>query len=150
MIMGDILIDMIGTQDYTWEQGDDLIIALVYKVNDVAQDLTTGYSVRMDIAPLAGTTVGQPVFAFNSNDIDSPLDTAGLADNEVTFPPETPGAIHIRVPRSLTLPGGAVEAALTTTNTFSYDIFLRMEGPNTQKKILQGKILVNRSVTLWA
>ena len=143
---------MVATQDYTWEQGDDLIIEIIYKINDQPVDLVTepGYAVRMDIAPSAGVgSSPAPIFSFNSEDFDgNGLDQEGVDDNEVVFPAET-GAIHIVIPRSLTLPGGVVAEALSTTNTFAYDLFLRDKGLNKQKKLLQGKITVNRSITKW-
>ena len=143
----DILIFMVAVQDYTWEQGDDLIIEIVYKINDVPVDLSN-HSVRMDIAPVTGATVGSPVWSFNSEDLSgSPLDTEGIADNEAVL--DAQGNIHIRVPRDLTLTG-VIGAALPTTTTYAYDLFLRDKGANTQKKLLRGNITVNRSITHWA
>jgi hypothetical protein len=142
---------MVATQDHTWEQGEDLIVEIVYTVDEVPVDLTTGgFSVRMDIAPLSGSTPGAPVFSFNSDDLGDPLDTTGTADNEVTFPPDSPGTIHIVVPRSLTLPGGVIGDALGTSNTYGYDLFIRNNSDNTQRKLLKGKIVVNPSITHWA
>lgn len=143
---------MVATQDYTWEQGDDLIIEIVYKVNDVAVDLTAGegFSVRMDIAPLLNNVPQAPVFSFNSDDFDGGgLDVVGAADNEVVFP-STPGTIHVVVPRGLTLGAGAIASELSSTNVFGYDLFLRDKGLDTQKKLVKGQITVNRSITQWA
>ena len=154
---------MVAQQDHTWEQGEDLIIEIVYTVTEgdthtpVPLD-AENFAVRMDIAPLSGATPGKPVFSFNSDDFDSddlngdPLDTTGTADNEVTFPSDLPGTIHIVVPRSLTLPGEVIGDALGTSNTYGYDLFVRdkTQGANgTQKKLLKGKITVNPSITHW-
>lgn len=142
---------MVPTQDHTWEQGEDLIVEIVYTVGEDPVDLTTGtFSVRMDIAPLSGTTPGAPVFSFNSDDFDGTLDKTGETDNEATFPPDLPGTIHIVVPRSLTLPGGVIGDALGTSNTYGYDLFIRDKDANTQRKLLKGKIVVNPSITHWA
>lgn len=144
---------MVAIQDHTWEQGEDLIVEIVYTVDEEPVDLTTGrYSVRMDIAPLSGAIPRAPVFSFNSDDFDGTLDTTGETDNEATFPSDLPGTIHIVVPRSLTLPGEVIGDALGTSNTYGYDLFVRdkTQGANgTQKKLLKGKITVNPSITHW-
>lgn len=138
---------------YVWEQGEDLIIEVIYKVNDVAVEMTMeSHAVRMDIAPKPAPPVptGPPIFSFNSDDLDdSPLDEEGPDDNEVTFPESKPGAIHIKVPRALTLPGGAIGESLETTRAYEYDLFIRDKISNLNRKLLRGTITINPSVTHW-
>lgn len=137
-----------AVQDYTWEQGDDLVISLLYTIGDlpVPQDSLA----RMDIAP--SSTTGEPVatlWSFNSADLDNEptLDNVGPEDNEIAIAAD--GTITVTVPRSLTLPGGAVGDLLATGKLkYSYDLFVRVNGK--QSKILQGSITVNKSVTKWA
>jgi hypothetical protein len=137
--------------DYQWDQGADLIISLTYQEGPQGEeapvDLSKGYAVRMDIAPISGNTIGTRVFSFNSLDFEGELDQPGPDDNEVTLGPA--GEIVIKVPRSLTLPGGPVGDALPKQTKYVYDVFLRNTTSNTQKKILSGNITVVRSVTLW-
>lgn len=136
---------MVATHDYIWEQGEDLIIEILYKINDEPVDLT-GHSVRMDIAPRQSNLNMAPVFSFNSDDIEDPFNPELHPDSEATLNPD--GKIHIAVPRSLTLPGGVVGDALSRHTEYGYDLFLRT--PNdTQKKLLQGRIHVRKSVTQW-
>lgn len=133
--------------NYEWDQGSDLVISLNYEVDGLPVDLTN-YAMRMDIAPVMGGTVGNPVFSFNSMDFDEDLDIVGETDNEAVM--NSQGNIMIRVPRSLTLPGGAVGDILDQQSVYKYDLFLRNLTTDTQSKILQGSITVTRSVTLWA
>lgn len=132
--------------DFTWHQGEDLVIDITYQLNGTPVDLT-GHTVRMDIAAPGSTA---PIFSFNSADFNDPaLDTTGTADNEATV--NASGNIHIVVPRSLTLPGGAVGQLISGQNpvkTFNYDLFVRTP-QNTQKKLLMGNITVEKSVTRW-
>lgn len=142
---------MAETQNYTWEQGDDSEVELVYKEKADADSPATpvnltSYSVRMDIAKQSDSV---RVWTFNSSDNagTSPIDEVGPADNEVTLGSD--GTISIIVPRSLTLPGGAIHAAVQSgTLVFKYDVFLRTPA-GKQKKVLQGTITINPSVTLW-
>lgn len=139
------MVSMVATQDYTWEQGEDLILEIIYQIDGQPVDLT-GYSVRMDLAPKGSQAA---VFTFNSDDLDDPLDAEGTADNEAVL--TTDGRIHIHVPRALTLAGGVIGDLLPTTPEYNYDLFLRTPSPNnTQKKLLQGKILVRSSITRWS
>lgn len=133
-------------QNYVWQQGEDLVISLVYKEGqtdaEVPVDLT-GYKLRMDICDSNG-----PLFSFNSDDFtDGTLDNIGAADNEAVLGVD--GSINISVPRSLTLAGGAVFNAMSTTPLFNYDIFLR-DPQDKQHPILRGTITVEKSYTLWA
>jgi hypothetical protein len=136
----------VGTYNYTWEQGDDLPVQIIYNEGETPTpvDLTTDYAVRMDIR--VATVTGALVYTFNSVDIEEldPQDTT----LEVTL--GATGEINIVVPRALTLIGGAVyDQILLNQNVFFYDIFLRKISTDRQSKILQGTITVNRSATHW-
>lgn len=142
---------MAATFNYVWEQGEDLIIRIVYKEGPegapVAVDLT-GYSLRMDMRKV--NTDGIRVWTFNSDDIiGEPLaDDVGAADNEITLGAD--GSIEIVVSRLLTLPGGSIFTELQAgTTQFVYDMFLR-NPQDQQKKILTGVISINKSITLWS
>lgn len=138
-------------RNYVWDQGEDLEINMIYKQGEagaVAPVDLTGYQLRMDIRK--NDVEGVWVWTLNSDDIveDPSVDAPGETDNEVTLGVD--GAIIVQVPRSLTLPGGAIHAQLSTGATaFAYDIFLR-NPQNKQRKILTGLITVTRSVTLWS
>lgn len=140
---------MVATQNFEWEQGEDLILDITYQIDGSAVDLSSDYSVRMDIAPVGG---GPAIFIFNSEDIpETETPAVPDGDNEVTL--GSGGKIHIVVPRSLTLPNGAVGNLMSGTSKvteYQYDIFLRKISSNTQKKLLKGTIKVNGSVTKWA
>lgn len=136
----------VPTYNYTWGQGEDLTISLVYKAGPDGAEVPvnlTGYSLRMDICDDTGR-----LYTFNSADIPDPVvDETGATDNEAVL--GTDGSINITVPRALSLPGGAVyDAVEAENNVFSYDIFLR-DASNKQKKILRGQITVEASYTLW-
>lgn len=133
----------VPTQDHIWEQSEDLIVEIVYKHGEdgVPLDEAT-HAVRMDIADKDGNVV----FSFNSADLDdTELDEPGEHDNEVTFPTDTPGLIHIKVPRSVTLSPDVSPSQ----GPYQYDLFIRNINEDTQRKLLKGKIIVNPSVTLW-
>lgn len=144
---------MASIYNYTWDQGADLVLTMVYKVGPDAASAEavdlTGYSVRMDIRK--DTIDGTRVWTFNSADIagDVAVDVTGPADNEATLGAD--GTITINVPRALTLPpSGAVYTQLVAgSNTFAYDVFLR-NAANKQSKIMEGTITVVKSATLWA
>lgn len=141
----------VAIQNYEIEQGDDAEVSLVYRTAEGEEepapvDLTTGYSVRMDIA-VDGT--GLRVWTFNSDDDagPSPIDEPGSGDNETVLGSE--GQIAINVPRALTLPDGAIWDAIEANQlVFKYDLFLR-NPDNKQHKVLKGTITFNKSVTLW-
>jgi hypothetical protein len=134
---------MAANYSYTWAQGEDLVLAMLYKIGLPDQepqpvDLTT-YSLRMDIV----TPTGQKRYTFNSDAIvgDSVTEAVLGAD----------GLISITIPRTLTLEGGAIFKDITATPpmlTFNYDVFLR-DAAGLQRKILEGQINVERSHTLW-
>lgn len=145
---------MAGVYNYTWQQGEDLTIALVYKSGpsgaEVPVDLTA-YSLRMDIG-LSGTVT--PLYVFNSTAIadTDPNTTGAQADNTIEATLGADGTIMIAVPRSVTLPEGPLYTHIMADPpvlVYAYDIFLR-DGTSKQKKILQGQIQVDKSVTLWA
>lgn len=143
---------MAGIHNYTWAQGEDLVMSLVYKSGPLGAEAPvdlTGYSLRMDIALSDGTRV----YTFNSEDI-ADVDNVTPGDTpdtnlEVTL--GTAGEINITVPRSVTLPDGEAFQYLTADPPvliYNYDIFLR-DTTDKQKKILQGQISIEKSVTLW-
>ncbi len=139
----------------TWEQGDDLTMTILYKEGPSGQEqpvnLSGGaYQCRMDIR--TGDTQRTLLYTFNSDDIvELPsVDAVGSADNEAVLTAD--GYINIKVPRAISLPGGPVANYVSATNTATlvYDVFIRKMATNTQTKILQGTITINRSVTLWS
>lgn len=150
---------MVATHNYTWQQGEDLVLSMLYKEGPVGAEVAidlTGYALRMDIVGSDGVRR----YTFNSDDIaEVGVDEVGTADNEAVLGAD--GTINITVPRTLTLTNGELWADLTnpTPNlTFQYDVFLRnVSGApggtipvGNQKKILKGSITVEKSVTLWA
>lgn len=150
---------MAQIQDFTWDQGADLVIALNYKEGATAEtavlvDLSSGYSVRMD---LVVPSTKQRVYTFNSSSItDVDLITPGnqadsIIEGALTSGVGGTGNIQITVPRSLTLPGGVVyDQFVGGVTTLNYDIFLRNTGTNKQSKVLSGTITINESWTLWS
>lgn len=139
----------VGTYNWTWEQGDDLVMSMIYKEgpegSEVPLDLSA-YSLRMDVV---NTTTNARIFTFNSADIaEAGVDVVGPADNEATLGAD--GSIRVVVPRSLTLPGGAVYAAMQAGKilVMQYDMFLR-GADNLQRKFMKGTITVNPSYTIW-
>jgi hypothetical protein len=151
---------MAEIQPFTWAVGEDLSVDLIYKEGPdeesaTAVNLSSGYSVRMDIVVPA---TGERVYTFNSEslaDVDPVL--AGAQPDAVVEGVLSSGAggtpnISISVPRSLTLPNGAIWAKYTGTPkvvSFNYDIFLRNTATDKQVKILKGTITVEESYTLW-
>jgi hypothetical protein len=141
---------MVTTANWTWQEGEDLVMSLVYNEGPLGAETPvdlTGYQLRMDVVK-----DGTRVFTFNSDDItpiDAQVDVVGPADNEATLGAD--GSINIKVPRSLTLPGGAVAALFVGTDEsllLNYDAFLRAT-TGLQSKIIRGTITVERSYTLW-
>jgi hypothetical protein len=149
---------MSQVQNFTCVQGADLVFALNYKegttvADAVLVDLSSGYSVRMD---LVVPTTKQRVYTFNSGSITDvdPFTSGSQADSVVegalTSGSDGKGNIQITIPRSLTLPGGVVYDNFTAgVETFNYDIFLRNTVTNKQAKLLTGTITIGESWTLW-
>jgi hypothetical protein len=143
---------MAGIHNYTWAQGEDLVMSLVYKSGPLGEEAPvdlTGYSLRMDIALTDGTRV----YTFNSDAIaDVDPETVGdTPDTNLEVTLGAAGEINITVPRSVTLPGGGAYPYLDAEPPvliYNYDIFLR-DTVDKQKKILQGQISIEKSVTLW-
>lgn len=150
---------MAETADFTWGQGEDLTIELIYKEGltaetAVAIDLSIGYAVRMDIVVQGNK---EHIYTFNSaaltdynasvsgNQPDTTVDAA-LSNGSGGTP-----NIAIVVPRTLTLPpaGAIYKKMLRGVNKFDYDIFLRNTVSNRQVKVLKGTITVEESDTLW-
>ncbi len=143
---------MASTYDYTWEQGDDLTISLVYKTGPegatVPVDLT-GYKFRMDIT----ATDGKVLTVLNDEAIadTDPFISGSQADNTFEVTMDSVGNIAIVLSRALTLPNGAFYPYLNANpnqKIFSYDMFIR-SGAGVQKKILGGSITINKSITMW-
>ena len=151
---------MAQTTNFIWPQGEDLDIKLIYKEgpvgSEVVVDLSTGYSLRMDITV---PTTKERIYTFNTEtlaDVD-PITSGSQADTVVegvlsSGASSTPN-ITISVPRSLTLPmTGAIYVkytAATPISVFDYDIFLRHVASDKQAKILSGTITIEDSKTLW-
>ena len=144
---------MAATYNYEWNQGEDLLIALVYKSGPVGSSVPvdlTNYDFRMDIV----APNGKVLTVANTGDIaDADPYTEGAqpeaAPYEVTK--NNLGEIRIDLSRALTLPGGAFYKYLNANpavKTFSYDMFLR-DNNGKQKKIMAGTITIERSVTHW-
>lgn len=155
---------MAQTQSFTWDQGADLVVQLIYKEgadvgSALAVDLSSGYAVRMDIV-VPGT--GERVYTFNSAtiaDVD-PILVGSQADSVVegTLTSGAGGTpnISITVPRSLTLPNNGSNGVIYTKMTgvppitvFNYDVFLRNTTSNLQAKVLTGTVTISGSYTLW-
>jgi hypothetical protein len=145
----------VPTRTYTWEQGTDLEMKFIYRTGENAESMApvdlTDYAVRMDIR--ATSVTGDLVYTFNSTDIEDvdPVTEGDQADTTKEAVLGVDGSIRITVPRSLTLPGGAIYEKMTATppvTVFVYDIILR-DGDGKQSKLLSGTISVNASATLW-
>ena len=144
---------MPAVNNVEWEQGEDFIMNLRYVENENPVDLTN-YSVRMDIAiPAKSISPERKVMVINSDDVTvldsegSPLDHEGASDNEVSVDSE--GNINIFISRFTTLPGGPIGDRLNASTVFIYDLFVRDNTSNRQKKLVKGEITINRSVTQW-
>jgi len=150
---------MAQTANFTWGQGEDLSVALIYKEgatgSEAVVDLSSGYSLRMDIVV---PTTKERVYTFNTAaipDVD-PITSGAQADSVIegvlsSGAGGTPN-ITVSVPRSLTLPGGAVYTKYTENppvTAYNYDIFLRNTVSDKQVKILTGTITIEDSNTLW-
>lgn len=143
---------MAAVHNYTWAQGEDLVLSMLYKQGPVGAEVPvdlTGYKLRMDIV-----SAGTRRFTFNSEaipDVD-PIAAGDQPDAATEAVLGADGSINITIPRTLTLPGGELWDDInspTPVLTFDYDVFLR-DPSNKQKKILKGQITVEKSVTLWA
>lgn len=149
---------MAQIQNFTWDEGADLVVALNYKEGATPEtavliDLTSGYSVRMD---LVVPSTKERIYTFNSADIADvdPIASGAqpdtLKEGVLSSGADGKGNIKITVPRTLTLPGGAVYTQFATgVKVFGYDVFLRNTGTDKQSKILTGTVTVADSWTLW-
>jgi hypothetical protein len=118
-------------------------------------DLSTGYSIRMDLVESSSLN---HMYTFNSEALTDwdPVTTGEQADS-VTEAELSSGAggtpnVSISVSRSLTLPGGELYASITGTPpklTFLGDIFLRNTVSNKQWKIAAVSVTIEKSYTLW-
>jgi hypothetical protein len=151
------------TTKYKWYEGTDKTIRLNYKEGADAStativDLSSGYSVRMDLVIPGTRTV---VYTFNSANIadTDPITTGSQPDNtiEATLSNGSGGTgnIVIALARSLVLPGGAVwlvaNDPVNPNPVLDFDVILR--NTNTDKQgdpIHSGTIQVVNNNTLWA
>lgn len=135
------MTDSVPTHDIIWQQGEDLTISLVYNEGpsgaETPVDLTTGYSVRMDVVGSSGT-----IYTFNTDDLDP------ATPDEIVLGAD--GSINIDVPRTLTLSGGDIFTVMQSNNAtvFNYDIFIR-NPQGKQFPLMRGTITVVKSYTLW-
>lgn len=143
---------MAVTYDFSWAQGEDKILSMVYKSGPVGEsepvDLSN-HSLRMDIVAPDGKvlTISNDEAIADAD----PYTTGEQPDSVFEVTLSGTGEIRIELPRALTLPGGPFYNYLKSNppiRTFSYDIFLRDEFEK-QKKIMQGTITIERSVTHW-
>lgn len=143
---------MAATYNYEWNQGEDLLIALVYKSGPIGEsepvDLNL-YSFRMDIV----SPDGKVLTVVNDDTLpDADPYTAGdQEDASYEVEMGVDGSIRIDLSRALTLPGGAFYKYINANpsiRSFSYDMFLR-DFNGKQKKIMGGTITIERSVTHW-
>jgi hypothetical protein len=156
---------MTQIHNFTWEQGADLPIKMVYKEGEtvataVPIDLSSNYSVRMDIVLVNSQGIKERLYTFNSEEIpdvdEADGDQPDGAPFESTLSSGAGGTpnIAIKVPRSITLPpDGKLYLKMigpNRTNLFQFDIFLRNKTTDTQVKVLEGTITVKESFTLWA
>ena len=143
---------MVAIQNYTWGQGEDLQISLVYKSGPIGEEVPvdlTSYSLRMDIAGPDGRVLS----VLNDDAIaDTDPNTPGNQGDttyEVVMNQGGDGGILISLSRALTLPGGIFYRYIQTgVEDFQYDIFLR-NGANKQIKLIQGTISIEKSITQW-
>lgn len=126
--------------NYLWPQGEDLVVSLLYKEGPPGEEVPidlSAHTVRMDIV----TPTGNSVFTFNTGEQADPDEIVAQAD----------GYVRITVPRSLTLPGGAIYALMTGPSgilVYNYDIFLR-DPSLKQRKLFRGTVTIEPSHTLW-
>lgn len=143
---------MVATQDYSWNQGEDLTISITYKSGPVGAavpvDLTS-YAFRMDIVGSNGKVLS----VLNDEAIvdTDPFTAGNQGDTTYEVTMTNAGGITINLPRAMTLPGGVFYPYLNANPSvvsFSYDMFLR-DNTNKQRKILAGTISISKSVTKW-
>lgn len=144
---------MVASNDYTWQQGEDLTISLIYKLGPVGAEVPvdlTSYSLRMDL----GGPQGEILTVLNDKTItDADPYTAGNQPDPAPFEITlgAAGQISINLSRSLTLPGSKINSYINAnpdSTVFPFDIFLR-DPAGKNRKILKGNITVEKSVTLW-
>jgi hypothetical protein len=143
---------MAVTYDFNWAQGEDKILSMVYKSGPVGSadvvDLGN-HKLRMDIVAADNRVL---VVTNDESIADTDPYTAGpQADSSYEVTMTGAGLIKIELSRVLTLPGGPLYKYLIANppiRVFSYDIFLR-DAFAKQKKIMQGTITIERSVTHW-
>ena len=144
---------MAESHTYTWNQGTDLVMSLIYKAGPVGSaepvDLSA-YAFRMDIVAPDGNVL----IVANDAEIEDvdPFEPNAQPDTSYEVTMNTVGEIQVTLNRSLTLPGGKFYkyiSAHTPIRTFSYDMMLRDTSINFQTKVLEGTIVISPSVTLW-
>lgn len=143
---------MAVTYDFNWAQGEDKILALTYKSGPVGESAPVdlgNHKLRMDIV----APNGKVLTVANDEEIadHDPYKAGDQPDNSYEVILTGTGGITINLSRALTLPGGPFHPYLSANppvRTFAYDMFLR-DASGYQKKIMQGTITVERSVTHW-
>lgn len=147
-----IIFSMAVTYNYSWEQGSDLVIALVYKAGPEGSAVPvnlTNYSFRMDIvAPNKKVLTVLNDKLINDTD---PFTSGNQSDSNYEVTLGNDGSIQITLSRALTLPGGVFYKYLNAQdeiNSFKYDMFLR-DSTGYQRKVMEGNITLNKSVTMW-
>lgn len=143
---------MVAIQNYSWGQGEDLQISLVYKSGPIGGEVPVDlalYSLRMDIAGPDGKVL---TVLNNASITDTDPNTTGDQTDtnyEVTMNEPDTGGILIELSRALTLPGGSFYRYIQTgVEDFQYDIFLR-DSVGKQIKLIQGTISISKSITQW-
>src|SRR6478609_6387642 len=141
--------------DFRWAQGEDLNMTLTYSRKDesssqfIVVDLT-GQSARMDIRDEKNVLVA----VFNSDDItDTDPETPGSqGDSQKEITLDVQGRIIVAGNRDYLLPGGTMYAKLNPLpnrfTEFYYDL-VRRGTAGDQQQMIYGKIVVERSATLW-
>lgn len=143
---------MAATYDFNWAQGEDKILAFTYKSGPVGEATPVdlgNHKLRMDIVAPNGKVM---TVANDETITDAdPYTTGDQPDNAYEVILGATGEISINLSRGLTLPGGPFHPYISANpaiRTFAYDIFLR-DASGHQKKIMQGTITIERSVTHW-
>jgi hypothetical protein len=145
---------MVAVYDYTSSQGEDLTIEFVYKEGEVGSATPVNLSNHLFRMDLAGPD-GKVLSVMNNAalaDAD-PYTPGNQADNGIEVTLGADGTVRVELPRTLTLPGGALYKYINANppqRVFTFDAFVRDTANNKQIKILAGTITFERSITHWA
>lgn len=143
---------MAAVHNFELEQGEDLVIAFVYKTGPEGESVPvnlTSYDFRMDIV----APDGKVLTVLNEEAIEDtdPYVVGAQPDNGFEVTLGATGEVRITLSRALTLPGGVMFKYINanpSVRVFTYDMFLR-DNMDMQKKIMGGTITVQGSVTHW-